>query len=82
MIRGVAILVISACPVLGQPATFEVASVKSSKLAGEGSRRERIESPPGSLIMSNVVHKGHGGRIGCRTADHRTGLINDNASVS
>jgi uncharacterized protein (TIGR03435 family) len=59
MIRGIAIpvlsiLALSACPVLGQPATFEVASVKSSKLAGEASRRERIESPPGSLIMSNV----------------------------
>jgi len=54
MIRGIAGLVLSACAVLGQPMTFDVASVKSSKLAGEASRRERIEAPPGSLIMSNV----------------------------
>jgi uncharacterized protein (TIGR03435 family) len=55
-IRGIAVLILGVCPVLGQttPPAFEVASVKASKQAGEASRRERVASQPGSLIMANV----------------------------
>ena len=45
---GLAAQAVAAAP------SFEVASVKASQMTGPGSRRERIESPPGSLIMSNV----------------------------
>src|SRR5215831_7012525 len=57
MIRTASGLLMSVCVLFGQteaPQAFEVASIKSSKLSGEGSRRERIEATPGSLIMANV----------------------------
>src|SRR3954468_6148247 len=56
MIRGIAVLMLGVCPILGQTTApaFEVASVKASKLTGEGSGHERVDSQPGSLIMANV----------------------------
>jgi uncharacterized protein (TIGR03435 family) len=57
MIRTAFGLLTGVCVLFGQteaPQAFEVASIKSSKLSGEGSRRERIEATPGSLIMANV----------------------------
>jgi uncharacterized protein (TIGR03435 family) len=59
MLRPVAGVLFGVCGVWAQtavtpPMAFEVASVKPSHMTGEGSRRERVESTPGSLIMANV----------------------------
>jgi uncharacterized protein (TIGR03435 family) len=53
------LLIFSACVGFTQVATaqsptFDVASIKPSKLVGEGSRRESTQSSPGSLMMRNV----------------------------
>src|SRR3954452_22676855 len=60
MYRATALFLLTACAMPAQvsPAApaFDVASVKSSSVGKgtEGSRRERIEAKPGSLIMANV----------------------------
>jgi uncharacterized protein (TIGR03435 family) len=54
--RRLTLAIASVSLALAQPA-FEVASVKpnpSAKAGGEGSTREMIDSPPGSLTMRNV----------------------------
>jgi uncharacterized protein (TIGR03435 family) len=61
MLRLTASLVFSAAALAAQTSAaslaFEVASVRASqtgRAGGEGSRRERVEAKPGSLIMTNV----------------------------
>jgi uncharacterized protein (TIGR03435 family) len=54
-VQGACLLTVLACAAYGQ--TFEVASVKVSQLfrqGGEGSRRSKIDTTPGSLTMYNV----------------------------
>jgi uncharacterized protein (TIGR03435 family) len=62
MTRGIACLFLAQRILFAQaqpaPVTFDVASVRTSQLmraGGEGSRRQRVESSPGSLIMANVT---------------------------
>jgi uncharacterized protein (TIGR03435 family) len=48
------LLLVLAGTLLAAPVDFDVASIKSSKLSGEGNRRESIEPAPLSLTMRNV----------------------------
>jgi uncharacterized protein (TIGR03435 family) len=51
------LFLLTACLAMAQGPAFDVASVKPntiSKGGGEGSRRENVQSSPGSLIMRNV----------------------------
>ncbi len=59
VILAAGLLSFTACGAFGQSATptFDVASIKPSqigKAGGEGSRRENVNSSPGSLTMRNV----------------------------